>query len=143
MEEISHAICTGILVCLSVEDVRKRKIPLVILTVGGCMAFLYQLMWGTEDIWEIAAGVGIGVCFLVVGWLTGEKIGYGDGIVIMVLGIYLGIWKLLEVLAGAFFLLAVAGMICLAGMRFSRKQTLPFCPFLTAGYVICLLCKGG
>ena len=143
MEEISHAICTGILVCLSVEDVRKRKIPLVILTVGGCMAFLYQLMWGTEDIWEIAAGVGIGACFLMVGWLTGEKIGYGDGIVIMVLGIYLGIWKLLEMLAGAFFLLAVAGMICLAGKRFSRKQTLPFCPFLTAGYVICLLCKGG
>ena len=54
MEEISNAICMGILSYLSVEDVRKRKIPLVILTVGGCMAFIYQLMWGTEDIWEIA-----------------------------------------------------------------------------------------
>lgn len=143
MEGISNAICMGILIYLSVEDVRKRKIPLVILMVGGCMAFTYQLMWGMEDIWETAAGAGIGLCFLVVGWLTGEKIGYGDGIAIMMLGIYLGIWKLLEILAGAFFLLAMAGMICLTGKRFSRKQTLPFCPFLTAGYVICLLCKGG
>lgn len=143
MEEISQGICMGILGFLSWEDVKKRKISLRILILGGCAALIYQLFWKMDSLWEIVLGLGVGVCFLVIGKATGEKIGYGDGIAILILGIYLGIWELLEVLAGAFLLLAVTGMICLAGKRFSRKQTLPFCPFLTAGYMIFLICRGG
>lgn len=143
MEEISRGICMGILGFLSWEDVRRRKLSLRILILGGGAALIYQLFCGTDSLGEIALGGSVGVCFLIIGKVTGEKIGYGDGITILILGIYLGIWELLEVLAGTFFLLAVTGMICLVGKRFSRKQTLPFCPFLTAGYMIFLLCKGG
>ena len=73
---------------------------------------------------------------------------------ILLLGIYLGIWKLLIVLSGAFFLLTLAAVVLLSyysirgkgmaqgtvGMKkISRKYALPFYPFLTCGYILYLV----
>lgn len=44
--------------------------------------------------------------------ITNEAIGYGDSLAILILGIYLGIWGLLEVLMTAFFILGIIGLIC-------------------------------
>ena len=75
-------------------------------------------------------------------WITREGMGYGDSWSILILGIYLGVWKLLEVLSTAFMLLGAAAVICLVGKKMSRKYRLPFLPFLAAGY-LCSILAGG
>ena len=47
----------------------------------------------------------MGVLFLGFSWATRERMGYGDSWAILILGIFLGLWGLLEVLAAAFFFL--------------------------------------
>ena len=65
--------------------------------------------------------------------LTEEKIGYGDSLLIIVLGTFLGMWKLLILLLGAFGLAAAVSI--LLKRKFTRKSMIPFVPFLTVAYM--------
>ena len=95
-----------------------------------------QLSGSKGDLRMLLGGTGVGAVFLLVSRMTGEGVGYGDSWLILILGIYLGMWKLLEVLAGTCLLLAVTSVICLTVKRMSRRCTLPFVPFLAAGYLL-------
>ena len=67
--------------------------------------------------------------------MTEEAIGYGDSVAIMILGGYLGFWKVVGVLATAFFTSGVCSVIL--AFR-GRVKTMPFFPFLTLGYILML-----
>lgn len=138
-EEMSRMVCLGILTGISVTDIRIRKIPMAVLIIGNAGAALFQIIFRTEDLMVIAGGMGIGLFFFLVSKITEESIGYGDCFGILGLGIYLGLWKLLEVLAGTFFLLLSGSIIVLCKKRMSKKCTLPFFPFLAAGYLIWMI----
>lgn len=136
---ISRGGCLIFLIVLSVTDMKIRQIPALALTAGNAAAVLYQMACRQEDFISIAGGAAVGIVFLLIAKLTRESIGYGDGLGILGLGIYLGFWKLLEVLASAFFLLAVGAAIILGRKKMSRKCALPFYPFLTVGYAAWLV----
>ena len=83
-----------------------------------------------------------GILFLWISKITNEAIGYGDSLAILILGIYLGIWGLLEVLMTAFFILGIIGLICVVIKRKKKGLAFPFYPFLTVGYLLGV-CIGG
>lgn len=132
-------VCLGILVIVSVIDIRYRKIPVKILAAMNAGAFIFQCLCQKEDIVLIVGGIAIGVAFLAISRATKEGVGYGDSLGILGLGIYLGLWKLFEVLAGAFFLLALCAIGVLIRKKMSRKIALPFYPFLTAAYIFWMI----
>lgn len=157
MWKISQIVCLGILAGMSVTDLKYRKVSGELLAAAGIGAIIFRVCYEKCNIWVLGGGIAVGLCFLGISRLTREGIGYGDSIVILVLGIYLGIWKLLVVLAGAFFLLALAAVALIsyysvrgksmvrgaAGMKkISRKYALPFYPFLTCGYILYLVSWG-
>ncbi len=136
MWKISQMLCAGVLAGLSVVDIRDRKIPVNILILLSLMAVGYQISMGDEDIRLIVGGVCVGAVFLLISKATGEGMGYGDSWAVLILGIYLGIWRLIEALAGAFLILTAVSIICLCRKHMSRKCRLPFYPFLAAGYFL-------
>lgn len=71
---------------------------------------------------SVAGGLS-GILFLWISKITNEAIGYGDSLAILILGIYLGIWGLLEVLMTAFFILGIIGLICVV-IKEKRKDLL-------------------
>ena len=142
MWTISQIICMGVLVCLAVMDIHSRQIPVFILVLGSLAALGYQVFVGKGDIWVISGGIAVGALFLLVSSITREGMGYGDSWAIFILGIYLGIWKLLEALSAAFLFLGAAAVICLLIKKMSRKYKLPFVPFLAIGY-LCSILTGG
>ena len=154
MWKISQMVCLGILAGMSVTDLLYRKVSGELLAAAGIGAVIFQICYGKCNVWILGGGIAVGLCFLGISRLTGEGIGYGDSIMILLLGIYLGIWKLLILLSGAFFLLALAAVVLLSyysirgkgmaqgtvGMKkISRKYALPFYPFLTCGYILYLV----
>ena len=64
-----------------------------------------------------------------------QKIGYGDSLLIIVLGTFLGMWKLLILLLGAFGLAAAVSILLMIKRKFTRKSMIPFVPFLTVAYM--------
>ena len=142
MWEISQVFCMGILLSLSVIDIHFRRIPVDILVMASIAALVYQGITRQADLWMAAGGAGVGILFLLVSKVTREGFGYGDSWAILALGIYLGLWGVLDVLAGTFCLLAAASLICLTAKKMSRNHTIPFIPFLAAGYLLSVLTGG-
>lgn len=110
-----------ILTGLSVSDIRNKKVSRKVLTLWGILT----VFWKIVDLYQIRvflekmeqtnvddlAGIGVGVLFLLVSKVTEEAIGYGDSVAIMILGGYLGFWKVVGLLAAAIFTSGVCSVI--------------------------------
>lgn len=136
MWTLSQMIGMGILSILSIIDIQFRKIPAEVLGTANVAVIFYQLVFRREELWLIVGGAAVGIVFLLFSRATRERMGYGDSWAILILGIFLGLWGLLEVLAAAFFLLAAVSIVLLAGKKMSRRCAVPFYPFLAIGYLI-------
>lgn len=133
---LSRAAGAGILLVLSWIDIRIHQVPEKLLICSSAAAVMYHLAVRQMNIWVIAGGAGVGMLFLLLSRATREGIGYGDSWAILILGIYLGLWKLVEVLCTAFVILGIYSAVILYKRKMSHRAALPFFPFLTAGYVL-------
>ena len=106
-------------------------------------AVAHHLIFRDIDLWVLLGGILAGAVFLLISKVTDEEVGYGDSWGILVLGTYMGIWRLLEVLSIAFLLLGAAAGAVLCTKRMSRKCALPFFPFLAGGYIMSFMVRGG
>lgn len=134
IEKLSMIACLCFLAVCTYWDIRRRTLPVVLLGEGTFLSVLYVVCSGREYWYLHLAGAGVGLFFLLVSKITKEAIGYGDGWMICILGTFLGISDLLEVLAAAWLLLSMTAMICLV-KKWSRKTAFPLVPFLMTGYV--------
>ena len=138
MWSLSYAIGMGILGSLTIADLQFRKVPAEILGAAGIAALVYQAVCRRESLWMILGGAAVGAVFLFLSWVTKEKIGYGDSLAILILGVFLGLWGLVRLLSAAFALLALFSVALLIRKKMRRRLALPFYPFLAAGYLICI-----
>lgn len=123
------------LLVLSVQDFRERMISGTLLSIGAVAAICSQILWNRNSVWECISGILIGLLFIGISKLTREGFGYGDSILITILGIYIGVWNLIYVLLIAFSLAAICSIFILIKFRFQRQKVLPFIPFITVAYM--------
>ncbi len=71
-----------------------------------------------------------GIVCLIVAKLTKEAIGYGDAMIIFMLGLYWRWESVCTVLMGACMLAAIFALVLLIFFRKNRKYEIPFVPFL-------------
>ena len=109
------------LVILSVLDIRTRKLPMWLLAAGGICVILSQLI-RRETPWELCLfGAAAGCIFLMISKMTRESFGYGDSLLILLLGVAVGFWNLISLLAIAFFLSAVVSAAALENFIEKRQ----------------------
>lgn len=135
MWELMDGVILLLITPLAVVDVRRQRIPVSYLIILAAGSILKQCTGRPEDVWLILGGAGIGCIFLILSKVTEEGLGYGDSLGILILGIGLGTWKLLEVLMATFLLLFVWSMIIWC-IRKKKNQRIPFYPFLVSGYFL-------
>ena len=124
---ICRILFAGYLGVLTVMDLRRKQLNLVFLLSGFILVAAGALFGrGTHPV-LLAAGGGVGIAL-------GEAFGYGDSLLIVIMGSFLGFWDVLSVLTAAFLLAAVYSAAMLVGKRFSRKTAFPFVPFLMIAY---------
>lgn len=133
-------IVTGLLLALmSYKDMRKHKVSVSMLMlcsiISGITCASVMIM-GPSGVWKLhLVGFMIGLCFIGISKVTREGLGYGDSWLLCILGAYLGIWSLLELLVITWGLTAIAAGIMVVRTRFKRKTSLPVIPFITVGYM--------
>ncbi|MBQ8823166.1 MAG: prepilin peptidase [Lachnospiraceae bacterium] len=119
---------------LSIWDVKRKEIPGKLLLSGLLTGLAYGIL--QEEGWLVLMGIIPGVLLIFMGFLTREKVGYGDGVMVIILGLVLG-WPdsfLVYMLAQFGVLLFAIGL--LAVRKVPRDEQIPFAPFLAAGLFI-------
>jgi leader peptidase (prepilin peptidase)/N-methyltransferase len=127
------------LLVLSVMDIMFKRIPFLIIVGLIIMALLSALMLEPTNVVLTVTGAVVGLVFIGVSKVTGEKIGYGDSLLILALGIFLGFWKVMIVALIAFFASALFAIIMVSCKKKNRKASFPFVPFIALSYAIVVL----
>lgn len=115
-------------------DIRYRGVPRWLLLAGSGIAAAASVSIKVEDVWLYAGGCLLGTVFLLVSRWTKEAVGYADSWLIFILGLGLGIRKLLIVLSVAFFCSGILAAVLLFQKQ-KRKKEIAFIPFLLVGYL--------
>jgi len=134
-EELAEMLAPlGVLAINLPTDIRRRSIyPLFTLCGAGAGVVIRSVLAYPEKGMAgmlSAALISLlpGALLLIFAWFTGEKVGYGDGIMLLMLGSWTGAAVALFSFIISLFYAAVLGTA-------AGKKEVPFVPYLTAGFV--------
>ena len=119
---ICQCIFLVYIAALAVMDFKYRKLPLKTLLSGLFIAAAGCLCGREISPVLLATGGCMGIVFLLISRVSGESFGYGDSILILIIGIFLGFWNLMYLLLGAFSMAAVFSAVMMIENRFNRKS---------------------
>lgn len=142
-EKILMLVLGGLLLICAIQDLIKKRIYLWSVAIGAALTLACLPVIAERGIVDCIGGLAVGLAALLISRATGGKIGLGDGIILCVTGLGLGFWSNLELFGIALFLAAVLSIILLALRLVNRKQSIPFIPFLLAGYLIIVFASRG
>ena len=126
------------LICISVMDIRSRRVPIWILLLGGGAALAVlvdQFVRGTMDYFEVFTGIRPGMVLLLIAFTT-KKAGYGDGTVLLLVGMVSGGSKSLWIFCISLFLISICSVILLFCHKVKRNSEIPYLPFLTIAWLL-------
>lgn len=140
--EIIYAWCAGVELGLcALIDGYKRLVPCILIiafVVIGIGLRIYDMtLFSVEMLYSLLPGIVI----LLIGFVTGEGIGYGDGLLVLSLGLYLSIAKLGAVLMMAITMSGIVALILFVLFQKEKSFEIPFIPFVLLGYLL-MLCIG-
>lgn len=114
-------------------DIRKGQISLCLAAVYAALGILYIIVYSQQQL-VLLVGAVPGLLLLSVGKLSGGSVGMGDGLVVLVSGLYMGIWKALEFITLALLLAAVWAGFLMVFKKKGKQASFPFIPFLLMAY---------
>ena len=138
---IKGAVLIFLCIC-TVFDIRKKEIPLILAGSGMAAAVgftIWQIGNRTVFAAQILSALLPGLFFLLVSWCTKEKVGYGDGILLLITGLMTGFNQCLTGLCISLFLSAFFGVLLLFLHKAKKSSRIPFVPFLTMGMGVCFI----
>ena len=127
-------IVIGIWLCIQGGiDYKYKKIPVWISVLGGIIGILF-CVGEKRALISILYSIVPGVVLLGFSWITKEVMGYGDGIVLLVLGLFLPLKNILSIGIIAFTLAGMVALVLLVIFQKKGSYQIPFIPFLAVGY---------
>ena len=129
----------GWLMVWTASDIRRREIccwQVLVVLISGTV---WQAGTHRLFIWDTAGGLLAGCAVWGFSCLSDGRFGRGDALVFLCLGLYLGLGVSLSVLTISLLLSSVSAAYLIVVKRKPRHWTIPFIPFLLAGYVVSFL----
>ena len=132
-------ILLGSLALGAYQDWKEQQIHILLPVAAGLLGVFLWLERPQFTLEELAGGVGIGMELLLTAWLSQGQVGAGDGVMIVVCGIFLGFWKNLELFFTALMFAALAALCLIIIKKKRRDYRMPFLPFVLAAYLVQLM----
>ena len=117
----------------AIMDGRRKAVSLSYLWIGVVLALGFLWKEGVNEGLEtgqLTVRLLPGVFFLLCSRFTKEKVGYGDGLILLILGICLPAPSIWQVWMVSVFLITLWAGILLCTKRGNRHTRIPFVPFL-------------
>ena len=148
--KISYLVWFLLLSVVSWQDFQKQEISSRQTALSSWLPFRLgspgtgiQIFEGSVSLGAWFGGILLGAALLFLAFVTREEIGYGDGWLVLVMGMSLGLkFSFLSFLL-ALGISALVGGCLLIFRKVRRNYRLPFAPFLLAGSVLSLALCGG
>ena len=124
------------LVILSIYDCRERKVPTVLLCLGIAVAVILCGMGISNGrIWYQLIGWMPGAFLVLVAFAT-KKVGYADGLVLVVVGALLGYQRAVFLFCFSLILIVLVSVPLLLLHKFNGKTRIPYLPFITTAFLM-------
>ena len=120
----------------SVFDIKRKEIPAILISIGLISSFginIWQLFEGTISVADVGTSLLPGLFFLLISFCTKEKIGYGDGLILIVSGLMLGSYRCFLGLCISLICSSALAVFLLMLHKVEKNSGLAFVPFLTIG----------
>lgn len=127
------------------RDMQSRTIPCRLLAAGGLAALLLDLcgiLAGRATAAAVPPSLIPGLFYFLMSLISDTGIGRGDGLAILVLGLFAGLIDTVLITALAQIVCAIWAILLLALKKADRHTRIPFMPFLLAA-AAGLYLKGG
>ena len=113
---IQSLIVLGLLGISSIEDLKTKKVSGFYLIGFALLALYLQIRHIHLPLASVLGGAAIGFIFIGINILRMDAMGLGDGMVLIILGIFLGFRQSLEVMIVAIFLAAIYALFLICRM---------------------------
>lgn len=135
MEYILRIAAFIFLITESVEDLKSREVDAGKIIIFFLISLFLKMFCMGAPVSEIIKDIIPGVTVLLIGYFSKQEIGYGDGAVIVVLGIFLGFARVINILTGAFVCMLAASVTLVIIKRKMVNTPLPFIPCILVSYI--------
>ncbi|MBD5519523.1 MAG: hypothetical protein HDR07_13935 [Lachnospiraceae bacterium] len=124
----------------AVFDGLRKQIPLAVVWLGMLTAVCLRLtgIMGEEGVTATALSLIPGAGFFLLSFLTREKVGYGDGWVLLMIGLFSGFSRCFLILLIGLLLESMVAVVLLLLKKVKRDKEIPFSPFLLLGMGVTL-----
>ena len=128
------------LLLLSLWDIRRKELPAWLLAAGGTVGLLLRIIDLASGCSAAALGsaylpgLAAGALLIAAARISGEAVGYGDGICFCLLAFWLPWEELFTLLLTALLFCALPGLL-IGLIRGRRVKALPFLPFVAGAYL--------
>ncbi|MCL2717868.1 MAG: prepilin peptidase [Lachnospiraceae bacterium] len=136
---INNIIVAVFLALCTYFDIKSKWIPLKLIVLFGLVIIGICFKSGDSANWEILIRIMPGIFLLLIAFVTNQAIGYGDGIVILLIGLATDIHLVITFILIAFLLSAMVSIFILISGKGNRQTRLPFMPFLLIAWCVCLI----
>ena len=135
MEWIIKLAITCILGLIAIVDFKKKQVSNVLLLIVSGIVIINYVIFKPVTIMSLLGGIVIGGILFGISYITRQEIGAGDGLLVMMLGAYLGFEGIGVVLLYALTLCAIWSGLLLMIKKVNRHYTIAFVPFIFIGYI--------
>lgn len=140
-----EAVTAVWLLPISIMDTKSKRVPVWMLWAGAVAAagaLLYEGIIGGLNVWQVCRALIPGLILLAIAFVTG-KAGPADGIILMLLGIFMGYEGCMAASLGGLFLISLFSGILLMLHRVKKDTKIPFVPFLAMGWLVVVCGRWG
>lgn len=139
---MKECILGVVLLIQGLIDLKHKEIPILVSVMGAVVGIGICIL-EKREIGSLLLAILPGIVALLFARMSHEALGYGDGVLFVVMGIYLSLENVLEIALIAFGMAGVWALILITICRKERSYQIPFVPFLTSAYGVWLITKIG
>ena len=136
---MQKVIVLGLLGLCSLEDMRHRHLTVIYILLFGIGGMILHMFAPVCSIYSILWGMLVGIALILISVMTRGSVGMGDGILLVVTGVYLGGYGNLELFMTGLMLSALCSLGLMLLKKKNRKEEIAFVPFLLLSYVVMLI----
>lgn len=124
-------------------DIKYKSINLLTSLFFFIFALLYFCIFTKLGLTDFIIRETPGILLIVTSLIFKAHVGLGDGIILLVCGLFLGITDLFAILFFSCILLFIFALYKVIRCKVSKSYTIPYIPFLFLSYGLIFLKKGG